>query len=99
MNDLTFEGIVSDVKRDEYENRYHEADERVCFIVTEDEGLHQFRQSHYFEMYGSYAKRYGDRVEEGARVRVSFAFNGTNVSQAGRIFNREGVWCVERMDN
>lgn len=98
MNDFVFEGIVSDVERSEFENRYHEAVDQVGFIVTEDEGLHPFRQSHWFVMYGERLKQYGDRVQDGARVRVHFAFNGVNRSQQGKCFNRIGVWAVETIN-
>ena len=95
MNDLVFEGIVSDVERSEFENRYHEAVDQVSFTVTEDEGLHPYRQSHWFVMYGERLKQYDKRVYDGARVRVHFAFNGVTLSQTGKKYNRIGVWSVE----
>lgn len=98
MNDLVFEGVVSDIQVTEFENRYHEADDRCEFIVTEDEGLHPYRQSTNFGMYGNVYKKYIDRIYPGARVRVHFSFTGVNTSmRTGRRYNRVGVWSVEEV--
>ncbi len=95
MNDFVFEGVVSDVLDSSFETRNHDTVHNREFIVTEDEGLHPFRQKHNFCLYGDRFNQYADRVRNGARVRVHFSFTGVNTSAQGRRYNSIGTWSVE----
>ena len=97
MNDLIFEGTVSDVHESEFESRNHEMLKRVDFVVTEDEGLHPIRQAYPFQVFGERYERFADRIKDGARVSVKFYLGGVKTSQSGIRYGIINVWNIEEV--
>lgn len=97
MNELQFEGIVTEVAIQERENRYHEKVKQCYFGLVEDAGLHDVRQCHVFDLYGDACEEYGAFIKQGARLRVTFFFSGYNRSTTGHWFNNERVTGVQAL--